>query len=159
MKKNLKYYNNEKKKIDNDFDNKMIENYEYYKNEKEKIIINHDNKIKELQKSFSLKEVCNIIIEDYNENYKYITFDEYFKEECNLINDSLYREEEIYTYIRENYKFIENKKEKELLNIDIVKILNEYNDYFGLNDIKCNEIIIENNNLYALKSNYKMEIR
>lgn len=159
MEKNLKYYDSEKKKITDECDNKMTENYEYYQNEKEKIIDDYNNKIEKLQNSFSLKEICNMIIEDYNENYKYITFDEYFKEKCNLIDDFSYREEEIYIYIRENYKFIGDKKEKELLNIDIVKILNEYNDYFGLNNIKCDKIIVENNNFYAIKSNYKMEKR
>ena len=83
MEKNLEYYNSEYNKLQNEF----------------------NKKIEKLQNSFSLKEVCNMIIEDYNENYKDISFDEYFKQECCLVDDFSYTDNEIYNYIRKNYKF------------------------------------------------------
>ena len=139
MEKNLKYYNSEYEKLHNEF----------------------DKKVEKLQDSFSLKEVCNMIIEDYNENYKDISFNEYFENECSLIEDFSYTEKEIYKYIKEDCKFVENKEiEKELLDINVVlNILNEYNDDYGIDDIEYDKIIVENNHFYTIKINYKMEIK
>ena len=139
----------------------MEKNLKYYNSEYEKLHDEFNEKVEKLQDSFSLKEVCNMIIEDYNENYKDISFDEYFEHECSLIEDFSYTEKEIYNYIRKNYKFIESKEiEKELLDINVIlNILNEYNDDYGINDIEYDKIVVENNNFYCIKVNHKMEIK
>lgn len=139
----------------------MIKNFEYYKNEINKIQDDYDNKVGKLLNEVSLKDVCKMVIDEYNSekrkesllifiDYGYSEVLEYFGEK--------YDYNDVYNYIEENSKeeMIEEKKKLEIN--EILDIINSYNDTIIENDENeslYNNFIYENGNFYGIKEYYK----
>lgn len=125
---------------------------QYYYNECNILENEYFEKIENFRKNFSLSEVSQMVIEDYNgrNNCNFKDFIKY----CEITNDfsSIYTIDEIYNYILKNYKINGKTIEKVLLNNeDIFKIIKQYEDYF-YNDSNCNypKIILENDKFYKI---------
>lgn len=131
MKKDLQYYYSECDIVENEFFEKM-ENF---------------------RKSFSLSEVSQMVIEDYNGRNN-CDFKDFVYKYCEITHDfsDIYTIDEIYNYILKNYKVNGKTIEKVLINNeDILEIIKKYENYF-YNNPNCNypKIILENDKFYKI---------
>ena len=142
----------------------MIKNFEYYKNEIKKINNECDNKIEELINEVSLKDVCKMIIDEYNSEKRkesLLIFIEYGYSEVLEYFSEKYDDNEICNYIKENFKekMIEEKNKLDFNKI--LDIINSYNDIiteYDENKSLYDNFIYENGNFYGIKEYYKTNI-
>lgn len=139
----------------------MIKNFEYYKNEIEKINNDCNNKIEKLINEISLKDVCKMVIDEYNleKREKSILFfiENGYSEVLEYFSEK-YDYNEIYNYIEDNFKEKTIKEKKKLEINEILDIINSYNDIIIENDEDeslYNNFIYENGNFYGIKEYYK----
>ena len=142
----------------------MIKNFEYYKNEIKKINNECDNKIEELINEVSLKDVCKMIIDEYNSEKRkesLLIFIEYGYSEVLEYFSEKYDDNEICNYIKENFKEKMLEEKNKLDFNKILDIINSYNDIITEYDENKNlndNFIYENGNFYGIKEYYKTNI-
>jgi len=142
----------------------MIKNFKYYKNEIKKINNDCDNKIEELISEVSLKDVCKMVIKEYNSEKRkeslFIFIENGYSEVLDIF-EKKYDYYEVYNYIEENFKeeMIEEKEKLEFN--EILDIINSYNDMiinYDENESLYDNFIYENGNFYGIKEYYKTNI-
>lgn len=107
------------------------------------------DKINEFLKTFSLKEVCIMVIEDYNGRNNCVFRNFIYNNDCEIVCHfyDIYSKDEIYNYIISHYDVKGKTITKTLINeSDIQHILEKYYQYS--ND--CNTIYAENGKFYKV---------